>query len=426
MTFTRAEFEALRSKVEPIRSVYDVDRLLVERPDEYDRLLGWYNRVLSSNGKPTGIVSKRLSLYRPEPVNWLWGQRIPLGKITVLAGDGGEGKSFATLGIAAAITTGRCLPGGSLEKPSSVLMWNGEDGPSDTIHERATGAGADLTRIIMLEEVTEHGRRVPFGLQHLGLLAQQLEQEPDIAMVVIDPITALLPGIDSHRDSDIRTALQPLATMAEKASVAVLLVMHLNKGEHISALHRLSGSIAFGALARSVLFLGTHAISGRKAIDTLKHNLARGKPDPVEFALTEEGFRWVGTAPELTEGAIRASQIRANKGSQGEGAEEFLRSYLAEKPMNSTMVYAEAKTRGISDMTLKRAKERLGVKATKHGIGEGAMWKWNLPDLEPPPTTSEEPLRTGSVNEIEEEQKTQSVEPVFRDDDEVDLLELYK
>lgn len=345
------------------------------------------------------LVTKRLGDYTPEPVTWLWNQRVPLAKITVMAGDAGEGKSFCTVGIAAALTTGAMLPGGSTERVCSVLMWNGEDGPSDTIYARAESAGADLSRIHIIEEVAEDGERRPFGLQHLPMVAEAIDRDPTIEALFIDPITALLAGIkDSKQDTEIRTALQPLADLAQRSRVAVVLVMHLNKSEHNNVLHRLSGSVAFGALARSVLFVGTHAISGRKAIDTIKHNLARGRPEPVEFCLGEEGFSWAGIAPELTEGAIRASMARASKGARGEGAQDFLRALLEPGPVRAGTVYREARNRGIADRTLTRAKDALRVKARKTGIGEGAFWTWELPEAEegrslPPEAAIEERQR---------------------------------
>ena len=294
------------------------DRLLLTNTAEFDRLLGVFHRMLSTAAiNAPRIIAKRLGDYTPEKVDWVWDQRIPRGKPSILAGDGGEGKSYATLGIAAALTTGKMLPGGSPAEPGKVLMWNGEDAPADTIYARAESAGADLSRIIMLEEINDRGKRQPFSLRHLPVLEAHLADDPEISLVVIDPITALLTGIDSHRDTEVRSALQPLSDLAKRSKTAILMVMHLNKSEHASVLHRLSGSIGFGALARSVLFLGTHAQSGRKSIDCIKHNLSKGQPDPVEFAIGDDGFRWVGFAPGLTARAISLSRAKAERDAKG-------------------------------------------------------------------------------------------------------------
>jgi hypothetical protein len=358
---------------------------------------------------PSHLVTKHLSEYTPESVVWLWSNRVPVGKVSVLAGDAGEGKSFATLGLAGCLTTGRPLPGGSDHELHSVLIWNGEDAPEDTLHQRARLAGADLERIIILEEVTEGEVRVPFGLKHVPDLDRELELHPEITLVVIDPITALL-SVDvvreAHSDSHIRAALQPLAELARKHRVAVLLVMHLKKGDELNALHRLCGSVAFGALARSVMFLGTHALSGRKGIDCIKHNLAPTHPEPVEFSLTEEdGFQWIGIASDLTAQTIRASQVRANRGARGASAEDFLRELLRGGPKDSRDVFTEAHDRGIADVTLKRAKEKLGVKARKIGIGEGSRWSWELPE------TSEEDHRDEPLRRSSEDAHRESREP---------------
>ena len=393
-----------------------------------------------ANGHYTPVRTVRtrvLSSYTPEAVSWLWNQRIPLGKVTILAGDGGQGKSFATLGIAAAITTGSTLPGGSPSDCRSVLVWNGEDGAADTIYMRAKNAGADIDRIEIIDETDEEGHTVPFALRDVPLLSDMLATRPEIGLVVIDPVTALLANVDSARDAEIRSALQPLSDLANRNHVAVLLVMHLKKGDETNMLHRVSGSVAFGALARSLLFLGTHAVSGRKAIDTIKHNLARGKPDPVEFKLCEEGFRWVGIAPELTAESLKLSQMRVN--NRGEAAEDYLKALLADHPLDSKAVWHGARERGISDATLKRAKEKLRIVATKHGYGEGSVWTWALPTEEVQeecqlPTSSNEPLRNSSVIILEEYQKAsigsgdgaakKLNEPLWQSG-EPDLLELY-
>lgn len=324
---------------------------------------------------------KRLSSYTPEVVTWLWNQRIPAGKISILAGDGGEGKSFVTLAIAAAITTGASLPGGSITNLGDVVIWNGEDAPEDTLYPRAQACGANLDRLHILEDAQVDGQRQAFGLRHVPLLCDYLEKNPAISLVVIDPISALLAEVDGHKDTNVRGALQPLVDMAKLSHVAILMVMHLNKNEsHGTALHRINGSTAFGALARSVLYAGTHAITGQKSIDCIKHNLAKGSPDPVEFSIGESGVEWHGTNIDLSAAAIFNSKLRANRGSQGTGAVEFLRELLARGPVESAQIFKLADERGIAERTLKRAKEQLGVRAKKHGIGEGSRWFWSLAD----------------------------------------------
>jgi hypothetical protein len=298
----------------------------------------------------------------------------------VLAGDGGEGKSFASNGLAAAFTTGSSLPGGSLCESRDVLMWNAEDEPEDTIYGRAEACGAALHRIHILDDVNENGNRVPFTLRHISKLDEYLENHPNINFVIIDPITALLADVDGHTDTEVRGALQPFVEMARRRRVTPLFIMHLKKSESTRVLHRLSGSVAFGALGRSVMYLGTHALSGRKSMDTIKHNLAPSKPSPIEFCITPEGgIHWVGVSPDLDADTIEASYMAAKRGARPGNAVDFLRKMLAE-PSDSESIFNAANERSISNATLRQAKETLGVIAYKVGTGTGSRWFWRMPE----------------------------------------------
>lgn len=387
----------------------DARELYVTRNGSFrsDLEAAWRKRILVERPQIElpALTMRKLSSYTARPVAWLWNQRIPLGKITVLGGDGGEGKSFVTMAIAAAVTTGATLPGGSIPTPADVIVWNAEDDADDTILPRAEACGADTDRIHILEEVTVAGVREKFRLKHLGYLCDALEKQPEVALIIIDPISAFLEECDSKSDTDVRSRLQPLVDMAKENKVAILMVMHLNKGEHGSILHRLNGSVAFGALPRSVLFAGTHALTGQKSIDCIKHNLSAGDPEPIEFALNEELGRieWRGINMDLTAKAIYNSKLRANRGSQGEGAEDFLRDILSGGEVESKRIFSEARDRGISDMTLKRAKAKVGVRARKRGIGEGSRWFWGISeDAHGSLDTPDDSLRRSSTSQNEE------------------------
>lgn len=327
------------------------------------------------------INVRLLSNITPETVKWVWNHRVPLGKSCVLAGDGGEGKTFlAEAGMAAAITTGASLPGGSLTEPTDVLIWNAEDAPEDTLYGRAERCGAALHRMHILDDVNEAGKRVPFGLRHVNYLDDYLSSHPSIQLVMLDPITALLSNVDGHTDTEVRGALQPFVDLAWRRRIAVLIVMHLKKGETTRVLHRLSGSIAFGTLGRSVMYLGTHAISGRKAIDTIKHNLAPSKPLPVEFAITEEdGIVWLGTCSDLDADTIEGSYVAAKRAGRPGASVDFVRRLLTAGPKLSEEIYHAATERGISSQVLRQVKENLGVVAFKAGSGVGARWFWKMP-----------------------------------------------
>jgi hypothetical protein len=323
-----------------------------------------------------------LSEVPPESVEWLWRARIPMGKTTLLVGDPGGGKSYATLAIAAGITNGTPLPDDDEEKtPRRVLMWNGEDGLEDTIRPRAAKAGVRLEHLHVIRGIRdEEDKPRPFGLADLHLVAQTVEELGDVAMVVIDPIASLLAGTDSHRDTEVRSALQPLADLARLHRLAVLVVMHLRKAEAERAIYRVGGSIGFVGMARSVLLAGVDPESGRRAIIPLKSSLCADAL-PIEYRIDEEGhWWWNGIAEELSaDHLLRAPAHRRPRASLDD-AKAYLEETLLGGPRPSAEVAAEIKERGISNSTFHRARKELGIHSHRVGgaAGEGA-WSLSLP-----------------------------------------------
>lgn len=215
----------------------------------------------SDNGKSpkTTPVTVCLADVHPQPVRWLWPNRIPLGKVTLLVGDPKKGKSVLTLDIAARVTTGAGWPDapGQRFDPGGVVLLSAEDDLADTIRPRLDAAGADVSRIVSLQAVehrdSKSGAMVKAGFTLADLLALEaaIAQTPACRLVVIDPVSAYLAGADSHVNAEVRAALAPLAELAQRTGVAVLLVTHLRKGEGL-AVYRAIGSIAFTAAARAV------------------------------------------------------------------------------------------------------------------------------------------------------------------------------
>jgi hypothetical protein len=312
------------------------------------------------------LAVTRLADVAPQAIEWLWPARIPLGKLTLLVGDPGAGKSFASLAIAASVSSGTPLPGGERRPPQSVLIWNGEDGTADTIRPRAEAAGANLERLYVIDgEQREDGHHAPFGLLSIDLLAEHVAAAADIGLVITDPLGALLAGIDSHRDSDVRSALQPLADFAERFGVAVLAIAHLNKKQAEHALYRVGGSIGFVGLARSVLLAAVDPEDGRRAIAPLKCNLTAA-PEPIEYRIDEEGrFWWGQPSGELTADHLLRTVRPEKYGGARHEAEAFLREQLADGSRNATDIDALAEESRISIATLKRARASLGVQSKK-------------------------------------------------------------
>jgi hypothetical protein len=329
-----------------------------------------------------GLDLMPLTIVAPERLEWLWRHRIPRGKVTILCGDPGVGKSFASLAIAAAVTHGRPLPDGESTEPSNVILWNAEDGLGDTIRPRAEKCGVDLERCFVV-----NGK---FGLSDIDKLRSAV-QDKSAALVIIDPIAALLAGVDSHKDNDIRAALQPLVDMAAHTGAAVLAIMHLRKAEAERALYRVGGSIGFTGLARSVLLCAADPEDGRRAIAPLKSNLAAA-PSPVEFRIDTEGTFWWGLpSQELTADHLLRATKNVHGGAVRE-AEAVLRQLLANGPRAAKDVEAVCKERMLSERSVTRARKNLGVHSERSkgraGCPKGE-YILSLPLVSPPASSLE-------------------------------------
>lgn len=322
-----------------------------------------------------------------EPVDWLWHNRIPLGKITLLAGDPGLGKSMLSLSIAATVSRGGDWPDASeFDGPAQagkVLLIGAEDGLADTIRPRLDAAGADVANVLALEGVRSFDGQgkptiTPLNLrENLPTIARALEQEPEIRLIVIDPISAFLGQTDSHSNAEVRALLHPLSELATAHRVALLLVAHLNKGTNSSkAVYRLNGSLAFPAAARVVwLVCRDQADAQRRLFLPVKNNLADDQKG-LAFQIEAGRVVWEAGPVEQTADDAMSEPDRANKCDE---AQEWLRELLTAGPMTVGEVEAEAEGAGIAKRTLRRAREELGIRPYKAGY-QGA-WLWALPGV---------------------------------------------
>ena len=351
------------------------------------------------------LVVVSLADVQPEHVSWLWPGRIPLGKLTVLDGDPGLGKSLITVDLAARITTYQAMPDGArsdLPGPAAVVFLSAEDGLADTIAPRLITAGADLARVDAITDVYQPPRedraedgedgvdRAPSVPRDVALV-EQLMAKRGARLLIVDPLMAYLGGeVNTHRDQDIRLALTPLAKLAERAGAAVLVVRHLNKGSGASPLYRGGGSIGIIGAARSALLVAKDPDapeSGRCVLAPLKGNLAR--PAPALIYRVEEsagGVPRVVWEGESTHTAAALLAMPADEGERGarEEAMAFLRETLAAAARPVEDVKREARQAGIADSTLRRAKDALRVRSHKQGFGAGAPWVWELPGADVP------------------------------------------
>lgn len=337
--------------------------------------------------KPQALITC-LSDVEPQDVAWLWHPYIPLGKLTLLEGDPGLGKTFISLTLAAAITRGWPLlsqtggPGEELE-PSNVLYMSAEDGLADTLRPRLDAAGADVSRIHALTgwRSTDAQDKTVEGAVSLGdipVLEQALEQTKP-KLVIVDPLQAYLgAGVDMHRANEVRPVLFTLSNLAEKYACAVVCIRHLNKAVGGKALYAGLGSIDFTAAARSVLQVGEH--EGERLLAQVKSSLApQGKS--IRYEVEDGAVNWLGVSDVSAE-ELRAPPQRVEGRGTVERATAFLQNFLADGPQSANATFRTAEQEGISNRTLKRAKEQLGVQSLRTSAGnEGeGQWVWLLPN----------------------------------------------
>lgn len=325
----------------------------------------------------------RLSDVQPERIEWLWDRRIPLGKLTLISGDPGLGKSLMTLDLAARITQGKRMPDGSAGFQGDVILCSAEDGLADTIVPRFRAAGGDPQHAhsmttLLTEDGHERMLTIPDDLP--ALIAKV--QEVRAALVVVDPLMAFLSSkVNAHRDQDVRRALAPLAMAANKYHFAVVVVRHLNKSTATgNPLYRGGGSIGIGGAARAEFIIGQDPENvDRRIAAPTKANL--GPPMPsmafhVEAIDDIPHVRWDGTSDHSAEALL--TQSTAEQRSQRATAKDFLREVLADGPVDSAKVQALAAEQDLKSNTIWLAKKELGVRAKKAGFQ--GKWTWELPN----------------------------------------------
>ncbi len=321
----------------------------------------------------SGLKIVCMATVEPEDVRWLWNPYIALGKLTLVEGDPGVGKSWITAALAAAVSRGRGLAGMELTEPANVLMLSVEDGLADTLRPRLDAVGADVERVLALNE--------PLVFDGPGLLRLEVaitEHKP--ILVTVDPLFAFTGGkMDIHRANECRTVTARLAAITEKQNCAMVAVRHLGKSRGMGhALNAGIGSIDLVAAARSVLLAGKDPDDeNKRAIAQIKSNLAPPGA-AVGFSLRGGEFFWTGES-DLTAERILSYAPSENERPALNEATEFLRDELIDGEIDVATLKANARRAGIQEITLRRAKERLGVKVKRQGFGKGGKWTWELP-----------------------------------------------
>ncbi len=332
------------------------------------------------------VVTRCIAGIPAETLRWLWPARVPLGKITILSGDPGLGKSLVTLAIAAAVSRGAAWPCHEGTAPQGdVVLVSAEDDPADTIRPRLEAAGADLQRVHVLdgiEYIDDDGmpQRRPWSFTDVAVLETRLRALPDCSLLIVDPLSAYLGGTDSHVNADVRALLAPLAEMAARCGVAVLCVSHLNKGSG-PAIYRTTGSLAFVAAARSVFAVAkdkNHA--NRRLVLPIKCNLAKDSTG-LAYTIAEINgapvIAWESAPVTISAEEALATEDNESR-SQTDEAVDWLRQELATGPAKAGDVQKQSRLAGISEKSLRCARERLAIHPRKSEFSGG--WTWELPE----------------------------------------------
>lgn len=309
----------------------------------------------------------RMSEVQSQEIEWLWYPFIPYGKLTIIQGDPGDGKTTMVLNLAAKLSKGEALDENmKVTEPVNVIYQTAEDGLADTVKPRLELAGADCERIIVIDESDKS----------LSMVDERLEEaivRTGARLLILDPIQAYLGGgMDMNRANEARDMTKKLGALAEKTKCAIILIGHMNKASGNKAAYRGMGSIDFFAVARSVLLVGrVEGELNTRAVVQIKNNLA-AFGHPKAFALSEEGFQWIGDYEITVDEVLGGIAPKANK---MELAKQMLRE-LAEthSAVLSNEIFDRADELGISKRTLENAKKELGIRARKINNA----WYWEL------------------------------------------------
>lgn len=312
-----------------------------------------------------------LSEIQAKQVKWLWKPFIPLAMISILEGDPGLGKSFLAMHIAAQVTLGGKLPGGQQLSPGNVVYLSAEDDNAFTIRPRMEAMGADLERVLVLDEY------MALNSEGIEALTKEVESSSP-RLIIIDPLMGFMEsGPDPYKPTVIRPFLAELRRIGEDAEASILIIRHLAKARHGNPLYQGAGSIDQIGVARSAMRVAEHPDdSSLRVLAHLKHNLTAPGPSLL-FSVDGKG-----TKPRVTwhgETDLKTSDLDGGGEREDASAIEDARAFLEERlkadavPVSKLLRLAEA--RGISKRTLERAKEGLRVKSRKRG----KEWTWSLP-----------------------------------------------
>jgi RecA-family ATPase len=349
--------------------------------------LPWKRTMPAQARTVSGLVTQRVSDIEPEPIDWLVEDAIPLGMLVVIGGQPGLGKSQIAIKLAAGVTTGIGLPDDSnFDRLGSVIILANEDDAARTIRPRLDAAGADISKVHIVEGVAREGAKV--GLFQLdtdtAALCQLAEEIGDVRLIIIDPPTAYLGSkVDAYKESDVRGLLTPLGQLANDTGALVLLIVHLNKRTDGGVQQRFGGSTAWIAAPRAAFLVAQEDGSDRRYMLPVKNNLGNDRKG-FEYGIAEKlltytneiikapHIEWLATTNRSASDLLNPPKPKPP--SAVDEAKSFLQHELGSGPKLSSEIEQAAKSVGISTMSLRRAKAALAVNTYK----DRSVWRCAL------------------------------------------------
>ncbi len=303
---------------------------------------------------------------------WLWYPYIPAGKITIIQGDPGEGKTTFVLNIAALLSRGMPLPESEAElEPKVIIYQSAEDDIEDTIKPRLVRANADCSKIAYISSEDD---RLSIGDNRI----ENCIKETGASLLILDPIQAYIgPEADINRAADMRPMMRELSEIAKRTECAIVVIGHMNKAAGLKNIYRGLGSIDISAAARSILLVGRLKHEPHIRVMTqLKNNLAP-EGGPIAFEIEEQyGVRWIGHYEVAIEDLISAGTPTPTTENKHEHAAVIMKEMLAKQEVPCSVVYEACLEYGIKKRTVDESKKKLGVQSIKKNKG----WYWTLPE----------------------------------------------
>jgi putative DNA primase/helicase len=360
----------------------------------YQSRLAGYKGELPANPKTKAkeFESGRLKTVcaadiEPEHVEWLVDQSFPLGMLAVIGGQPGLGKSQISINLAAGVTTGKGLPGtGGFSSIGSVIILANEDDAARTIRPRLDAAGADISKVHIVEGVAREGAEVDMFQLDLDIadLRDRALEIGDVRLIIIDPPSAYLgTKVDSYKDSDVRRVLMPLGNLAQETGAMILLIVHLNKRTDGGAQQRFSGSTAWTAAPRVGFLVAEDNLTKHRFMLPVKNNIGDDRLG-YQYHIAEKLIKYSGQTfkssyivwDQTTNRSVGEllAPPKKKKSTVVDDAKLFLEQELANGPLSVDQIKSSAKSAGLSWPSVNRAKKDLQINSSK--VGDG--WVWTL------------------------------------------------